>query len=193
MTRLKEDELDAFERDVHDVAAVDLGLAYMTSELASAPPSAQARARMLDAARPEDRLARYAEPIAALLGIDQPAALEAIARIDDPSAWFEFLPGISLLPVRGGEKAKGSLRGFVRVRAGVEFPEHEHLGEEAVMIMQGYYADGVTGAVFGPGDTPRQQVDTRHAFRVLADGPDLLGLVVAYGGLRAQGQEFPPF
>lgn len=193
MTRLKADELDAFERDVHDAAAVDLGLTAMIGDLASTPPSAHARARMLDAARPEDRLARYAEPMAALLGMDPAAALAHIARIDDPSAWFEFLPGISLLPVRGGERAKGSLSGFVRVRAGVEFPEHEHLGEEAVMIMQGYYADSVTGAVFGPGETPRQQVDTRHAFRVLADGPDLLGLVVAYGGLRAQGRDFPPF
>jgi anti-sigma factor ChrR (cupin superfamily) len=88
---------------------------------------------------------------------------------------------------------KNALRGFVRVRAGVEFPQHDHLGDEAVMIMQGFYADSASGEVFGPGDTPRQTVDTRHSFRVFADGPDLLGLVVAQGGLRAQGREFLPF
>jgi hypothetical protein len=142
---------------------------------------------------PEHRLARYAQPIAALLDIDVTAAEALIARIDDPSAWIDFLPGISLLPAPAGPHTVGALRGFVRVRAGVEFPEHEHLGDEAVMIMQGYYSDSITGAVFGPGDTPRMPVETRHSFRVFADGPDLLGLVVAQGGLRAQGQDFLPF
>jgi hypothetical protein len=191
--RHKKDELDAFGRDVEDAAAVDLGLSYVINELPAALPPIGFRDRLLGAALPEHRLARYAEPIAALLDIDVTAAEALIGRIDDPSAWFDFLPGISLLPVPAGPLAAGALRGFVRVRAGVEFPEHEHLGDEAVMIMQGYYSDSVTGEVFGPGDTPRMAVDTQHSFRVFADGPDLLGLVVAQGGLRAQGQEFLPF
>jgi hypothetical protein len=191
--RHKKDELDAFGRDVEDAAAVDLGLSYVASELPTIPPPADFRARLLGAALPEQRLARYAEPIAALLDIDRTAAEALISRIDDASAWIDFLPGISLLPAPAGPLAWGALRGFVRVRAGFEFPEHEHLGDEAVMIMQGYYSDSITGEVFGPGDTPRMAADTRHSFRVLADGPDLLGLVVAHNGLRAQGQEFLPF
>jgi hypothetical protein len=191
--RHKKDELDAFGRDVEDAAAVDLGLSYVTNELPAVLAPAGFRERLLDAALPDQRLARYAQPIAALLDIDLTAAQALIARIDDASAWIAFLPGISLLPAPAGPLALGALRGFVRVRAGVEFPEHEHLGDEAVMIMQGYYSDDVTGEVFGPGDTPRMAVDTRHSFRVFADGPDLLGLVVAQGGLRAQGQDFLPF
>jgi hypothetical protein len=191
--RHKKDELDAFGRDVEDAAAVDLGLSYVINELPPALPPADFRERLLGAALPEHRLTRYAEPIAALLDIDRAAAEALIARIDDPSAWIDFLPGISLLPAPAGPLTTGALRGFVRVRAGVEFPEHEHLGDEAVMIMQGYYSDSVTGEVFGPGDTPRMSVDTQHSFRVFADGPDLLGLVVAQGGLRAQGQAFLPF
>jgi anti-sigma factor ChrR (cupin superfamily) len=201
MTRQKKDELDAFARDVEGSASVDGyrshelsdGLSYVTNELPPIAAAAAFRERLLAAALPEQRLVRYAEPIAALLDVDLAAAEALIARIDDPSAWIEFLPGISLLPTPSGPRARGALRGFVRVRAGVEFPEHSHLGDEAVMIMQGYYSDSVTGAVFGPGDTPRMAVDTHHSFRVLADGPDLLGLVVAFGGLRAQGREFLPF
>jgi hypothetical protein len=193
MTGQRKDELDGFGRDVEDAAAVDLGLEYVATELPAVPPSADFRTRLLDAARTGERLARYAAPIAALLDIDSADAEALIARIDGPSAWFELLPGIWLLPAPAGPLAVGSLRGFVRVGAGVEFPEHSHLGDEAVMIMQGYYADGRTGEVFGPGDIPRHRVETQHSFRVFADGPDLLGLVVAHGGLRAQGQEFLPF
>lgn len=196
MTRHSKDELDAFGRDVEDAAPqdhVDLGLTYVITDLAAATPSADLRERMLAAARPEDRLGRYVDPICALLGIERADALALLARIDDPSAWFDFLPGIQLLPAPAGTRAQGALRGFVRVRAGTEFPEHSHLGDEAVMIMQGYYTDTVTGEVFGPGDTPRHAVNTQHSFRVFEEGPDLLGLVVAHGGLRAQGQDFLPF
>ena len=193
MTRSKTDELDAFWRDVPDRAAADLAFDFVSGSLAPISPSTDLRARLLRAAVPEERLARYADAIAERLEIDVEAARTLIARIDDPSAWFELLPGISLLPAPGGAGVQQALRGFVRVRAGVEFPEHEHLGEESVMIMQGYYADGVTGEVFGPGDVPTHALRSQHSFRVLADGPDLLGLVVAHGGLRAQGQEFLPF
>lgn len=193
MTRPKTDERDAFWREVPDRSAADLGLAAVSDALPPIAAGAPARQRLLDAAIPEERLIRFAEPIAALLEIEPDAARALIARIDDPGAWFELLPGISLLPAPGGASVTNALRGFVRVRAGVEFPQHEHLGDESVMIMQGYYADGVTGEVFGPGDVPRHAEHTQHSFRVLEDGPDLLGLVVAQGGLRAQGQEFLPF
>lgn len=193
MTGQKKDEHDAFGRDVEDAAGVDLGLEYVTTDLPAVTPPADFRQRLLAAARPEDRFARYATQIAGLLDIDVPAAEALIARIDDASAWFDFLPGISLLPAPSGPLAQGALRGFVRVAAGLEFPEHSHLGDEAVMIMQGYYSDSVTGEVFGPGDVPRMPIGSQHSFRVFADGPDLLGLVIAFGGLRAQGQEFLPF
>ena len=193
MTRSKSNEPDAFWRDVPDGTGADLGFACLSDTLTPVTPSDGLRERMLGAALPEDRLARYADRIAELLEIDVAAARALIARIDDPSAWFDFLPGIALLPAPGGPAVQNALRGFVRVRAGVEFPEHEHLGAEAVMIMQGYYADGVTGDVFGPGDVPQHAERSQHSFRVLADGPDLLGLVVAQGGLRAQGQTFLPF
>jgi hypothetical protein len=193
MTRSKSNEPDAFWRDVPDGTDADLGFACLSDTLAPVDPPASVRERILDAALPEERLARYADRITELLEVELAAARAVLARIDDPSAWFDLLPGIALLPAPGGPSVQNALRGFVRVRAGVEFPEHEHLGAESVMIMQGYYADGVTGEVFGPGDVPLHAEHSQHSFRVLADGPDLLGLVVAQGGLRAHGQTFLPF
>ncbi len=199
MTRSYTDELDGFERDLVTgmgpcgVAKPGRGLARLADGLPAVAPPLSLRARVLAAAAPDERLARYVQPITALLDVDERAARSMLARIDDPSAWFELMPGISLLPVDGGPRTQGALRGFVRIRAGTEFPLHQHLGEEAVMIMQGYYADGASGAVFGPGDTPIHPVGSEHSLRVLSDGPDLLGLFVAYGGLRAGEQAFLPF
>lgn len=192
MTRSNKQELDAFLREISDVSTADPLLSPLSDELEPVAPPLELRDRVLVAARADDRLAHYAPRIAAALDIDEPAARAWIARIDDPSAWFELLPGISLLPTGGGPRVDRALRGFVRVRAGVEFPLHEHYGEESVTIMQGYYADSATGEVFGPGDVPVRGRDSQHGFTVLADGPDLLGLVVAFGGLRARGQDFLP-
>jgi len=193
MARLKTEELDAFFQDIQAVPDAPLGFAALTDTLPAVPPPALLRDRILDDARPGDRLARFVMPIASLLDIEPAAARTLLARIDDPSAWFELLPGISVLLADGGPNVRGALRAFVKVRAGTEFPLHEHFGEESVMIMQGYYADSASGDVFGPGDTPIQPRGSQHSFRVLADGPDLLGLVVAQGGLRMQGREFLPF
>ena len=193
MKRSHTDEPDSFLKDVAEVPPDERPLVGLTDALPPAAPSASLRNRVLAAAIPAERLAHYLNQITAMLDIEPDDARALLARIDDPSAWFELLPGISLLPAGGGPRVHGALRGFVRVRAGVEFPQHEHLGDEAVMIMQGFYADGVTGEVFGPGDTPVHPIDSQHSFKVLSDGPDLLGLVVAQGGLRAQGQEFLPW
>jgi anti-sigma factor ChrR (cupin superfamily) len=198
MTQTKKEELDGFGSDVWGDADLaehrdaSLGLLQLSAALPLTTPSAALRERLLGDAVPEQRLARYAPAIAEMLDVSLAQAQQLIQRLDDPQAWFDVLPGVALMPAEGGPRAAGALRGFVRVRAGDEFPRHEHLGEEAVLIMQGYYADSLHGEVYGPGDVPRMQADSEHSFRVLADGPDLLGLVRADGGLRAMGQEFLP-
>jgi len=192
MTGSKTDALDAFLLEALDSSADDLEADSLVGQLPALAAPSGLRERILAAATPADRLARFAPSIARLLELELPAARALLLRIDEPSVWLNIYPGIDFLPAPGGPSVRAALRGFVRVRAGVEFPEHEHLGEETVMIMQGYYADGATGAVFGPGDSPKHAERSQHSFRVLADGPDLLGLVVAQGGVRTQQQEFLP-
>lgn len=186
-------EADRFLRELRAQQGERLAnaaLGSLSDLLARRAPSPSLRAKILEHLQPEERFARFAPALAQILDLDLTRTLALLARVDDPSAWFEALPGVAFLAVDGGPRARGALRAFVRVRSGVEFPEHEHLGDEAVLIMQGHYRDLEDGAVYGPGDVPSMPVATHHSFRVLEDGPDLLGLVVAYKGLRALGQDF---
>jgi ChrR Cupin-like domain len=193
MTEEKTAEADAFMLELRAQQGERLSgaaLSSLSDLLAQRTPSPLLRAKILEQLCPEERFARFAPAVAEILDLDRTRTLALLQRVDDPSAWFEALPGVAFLAADGGPRARGALRAFVRVRAGVEFPQHEHLGDEAVLIMQGHYRDNEDGAVYGPGDVPNMPVSTSHSFRVLEDGPDLLGLVVAYKGLRAQGQDF---
>jgi hypothetical protein len=195
MTESKPAAADAFLGELSEQGdlLVSFGLARLSEQLPEQAPSEPLRAQILDHARSEDRFARFAPAVAEFLDLELESARALLAQVDDQAAWFQALPGIDFLAADGGPRARGALRAFVRVRAGVEFPEHEHLGGEAVLIMQGHYRDSVDGTVYGPGDVPTHDTATHHSFRVFADGPDLLGLVVAHTGLRALGRDFLSF
>ena len=89
--------------------------------------------------------------------------------------------GMELLHVQGGRRVAGAITGFVRIEAGLAFPEHEHLGEEAVLIVAGRCEDA--GRIHQPGDIVRMPASSRHSFRV-CPGPDLVYLAVVQRGMR---------
>lgn len=199
MTVVRVIEPDAFLSDLaselereQQPADVGSALVQFSEALPELAPSPALRARLLDAARSEGRLARFASAVAELLdvGIDKAKAL--LESIDDPAAWSHELPGISFLWVEGGPRVAAAVRGFVRVQAGTEFPDHEHLGDERVLVLQGGFEDLQRGRVFRPGDADLMPAGTSHAYRALADGPDLVKLAVVQTGLRALGQEYLP-
>jgi quercetin dioxygenase-like cupin family protein len=192
-------EVDRFLSDLeqHDRAddapsAAELGLLALCDGLPAIEPPAALRARLLDAAVSPSRLARFAEQVADLLDVGLDKARELLARIDDPAAWSHDLPGISFLWVEGGPRVAQAVRGFVRVQAGLEFPHHEHLGDEVTLVLQGAFEDHDRKRVFRPGDIDRMSQGTSHGFHVLSDGPDLLKLAVVQTGLRALGQTYLP-
>jgi quercetin dioxygenase-like cupin family protein len=172
--------------------AAGIGLLHLSEALPAVAPPVSLRERILDGAHSEGRLARFAGAVAELLDVGLDKARALLDRIDDPAAWSHELPGISFLWVEGGPRVAVALRGFVRVDAGQEFPEHEHLGDEIVLVLQGGFEDVARGRVFRPGDIDRMPTGTSHGFRALPDGPDLLKLAVVQTGLRALGQDFLP-
>jgi quercetin dioxygenase-like cupin family protein len=186
---------DAFERELAETAGTDAparGLERSLESLQPIAPSAPLRARLMASAKPETRLLRFAAAVAGLLEVSVERASELLARVDDRSAFSVELPGVSLLWVDGGPSLANAVRGFVRVEAGCEFPEHEHLGEETVLVLQGRYVDSGTGEVFGPGDLARMPAGSSHGFRVPKGGPDLLKLAVVQVGLRAGEKVYEP-
>lgn len=173
------DELDDFLATAGDVDA----LAALAEALPSTAPEPSARARLLGLATPEGRLDRFADDVARLLDVPSDDAGALLARASTPAPYEAGpFPGVSLFHVEGGPAVAGAITGFVRLVAGAEFPEHEHLGDEAVLIVQGRLLDS-SGAERGPGELVPMPAGSRHGL-VAKHGPDLVYLAVLRVGLR---------
>jgi len=155
-------------------------LTFAVDELEPAPPPALAD---LLGKLPAARHARLVPEVARLLDIDEVRAGELLREVDEASGWEPgFLPAMEILHVDGGERVANAITGFVRLPAGSHFPDHEHLGDELVLIVQGYCRDG--DETVGPGSVIARPAGSAHSFDVLEGGTDLLYLAVVQEGLR---------
>ena len=168
------------------------GLAYLCDGLPRVAPANELRTRLLTSARRPGRLVRFADQVAKHLDVTLAKAQELLERIDDATAWTHQLPDVSFLWVEGGPSVAAAVRGFTRVTAGCEFPEHEHLGDELVLVLQGGFEDAARGLCFRAGDVDRMPAGSTHTFRALPGGTDLLKLSIVQVGVRALGQVFEP-
>jgi putative transcriptional regulator len=168
-----------------------LGLLSLSESLGEITPPPSLRARILEDAQPNARLGRFASVVAELLDLGIDKAKQLLERIDDPASWVDELPGVSFFWVEGGPRVADAVRGFLRVEAGHDFPEHEHLGDEVTLVLQGGFEDAERGMIFHAGDIDRMPQGTSHAFRALP-GVKLLKLSVVQTGLRALGHTYLP-
>jgi hypothetical protein len=185
--RADQAELDG----LRDVSAGH-ALAQLSEALEPVAPAADARARLLAGIPAKGRFERFAEATAKLLdlGIEQAKAL--LDRLDDASLFTDELPGISFFWCEGGPAVANAVRGFVRVKAGTAFPDHEHIGDEIVLVLQGSFVDSSRGLRFHAGDSDTMKAGTSHDYFVPEGGPDLLKLSVTQEGLRAMGHTYLP-
>ncbi len=168
LAEVPEDEVDAL------VGALD--------EPVSPPPSL--RASILDGAMLEGRFDRFRAAAAELLEIGEERAGALLDGIGRAESWGPSpVPWIELYHVEGGPSVADAITGFVRLPAGSEFPLHRHLGDEAVLLVQGSLEDSVTGRVFRPGDVVRMPAGTEHGFTV-RPGPGLVYLAVLHQGIQ---------
>lgn len=150
------------------------------------------RERLMSALPHSSRFERFADAVAELLDIERPRALRLLDQLDNRDLYNELMPGIELFWVRGGPRVADAVRGFVRVAAGLNFPEHEHFGEEHVLVLQGSFIDPSRDLTFRPGDIDNMPAGTSHLHIVPADGTDLLMLSVVHKGVSVGGQPFLP-
>lgn len=187
-----EDEFLKDLRELESGASGELGLLCASEALELPVPPSALRARMLADIPRQGRFERFAEATAKMLDIGLDAARALLDKLDDPTVWSHELPGIAFFWVEGGPAVKQAVRGFLRVDAGLDFPDHEHLGDETTLILQGSCVDAGRGLVFRPGDVDRMPSGTSHVLHVPKDGPHLVKLAVAHNGLRALGTTFLP-
>jgi quercetin dioxygenase-like cupin family protein len=201
MTERPKDELDAFLRDLESLAAsteaaVELSPGQLAAAVSEQPEPADApselRARLMAALPNTSRFERFVDAVSALLDLERGRAERLLDQLDNRSLFAEMTPGIELFWVEGGPRVANAVRGFVRVAAGLEFPEHEHFGEERVLVLQGSFRDPTRDRVFRPGDISVMPKGSSHLHIVPLDGPDLLMLSVIQEGVAVGEQKFWP-
>lgn len=163
---------------------LDLEVAGMLALIAGAPSeSAPLRARLIESLERTHRWDDLEHEMAALVDLDVDAMRAVLLAIDAAGPWD---PGpadaVELLHFRGGPAMANHITGFVRIAPGQPFPEHEHLGDEAVMVLQGGFRDS-SGAEHGRGALVRMPRGSAHSF--VAVGPlPLVYLAVVEDGVK---------
>lgn len=149
-----------------------------------ASPPAELRERVLSSASKVNRFASFANRVAQLIDVTVDKARQLLAAIDSAVAWEPGLAeGMSLYHLDAGPAAANAVVGFVKLKAGVAFPTHTHIGQETVLILQGRCTDE-DGTVSGPGDEVVKAGGTTHFFTTHGDAPDFIYLAVVFEGVQ---------
>lgn len=146
---------------------------------AEAPP-AGLRDRVLASRQRQGRYGIFADRIARLFDLPLADAEALMKRIEEPSAWTQFLiDGLELIPVVAGPKCAGAIATLVRIQPGATFPEHAHRGEETMLVLDGGFrepADG--GEEVWRGDEIFRDDGTEHALVALPGVPCVAAVLI---------------
>ena len=146
----------------------------LDAKLPAVEPPDSGRSRLLSAAAEGNRFADFTERVAELFDIPVAKARKILDRIDDPARWTPGPgPGVTLLGTRPGAAYEGALCGFVRVAPGARFPQHDHLGAEDSIVLQGACTDS-DGTVYRRYQDMHYDEGTSHDFEACEGGPDFL-------------------
>jgi len=191
MSRRDDTLRDAFldEALAEDPAALE-ALEALVDELEPLAPPPPLRSAILAAAVSEGRFARFATTFAKLLDVTVEAARRILDTFEASPDWEDGpLPGTcASLWIAGGPATAGCIRGFIRLGAGMTFPDHGHLGDEAVLVLQGSFTDLTNGRESLPGDVVTMPAGSRHSFVATPGGPDLLYFVLLREGVELGGE-----
>ncbi len=130
-------------------------------------PSAATRDRLLGAiAAGTERFAPFVERLCDMYDLEAGRIRELLGAIDDPAAnWRdELCEGFSALHFRGGPREATADCGLVRLKPGMLFPLHRHLGEESALVLQGSFRDLPSNRVYRAGDYGAMPANSTHAY-----------------------------
>lgn len=135
----------------------------------------------IDAITGPGRYERFAARVAGLYDVTVEKARMFLNWIDDPARWESAeYPNVEVIHLPAGPAWAGADCGLVRMPAGLEFPWHDHTGEEVTLVLQGQVHDS-SGVTMGPGDQQVLPPGAVHRYRVDAGGDDYIFAVRFFG------------
>lgn len=161
----------------------------LVASLSPVAPRPELRAQLFAAIDETCRFEDFVDPIAKLVHLSMERTRDYLRKIDEPQQWDAGpFPGVALLHIDSGPGLEQAITGFVRLDAGAQFPEHEHLGEERIFVLQGTYIDSL-GETYGPGSYVVKPPGTAHHLDVPSGGSDCIYLAVVERGVQVGEME----
>jgi hypothetical protein len=186
--------LPEFAAEHASAESADAELAELLAELSVVSASDvsesevdRGRARLLGAvAESGERFAPLFHKLTKFFDLSVDALREVFVRAGRESEWEQGpLPWVSLFHFAGGPAVAGLDTGFVKLKKGMPFPPHRHMGSERVLILEGSYKDHEQ-RYFGPGDFHDMSEGTEHSLQMSAD-EDVLLAVIMTGEIQVVG------
>lgn len=145
------------------------------------PPSTL-RSRLLDDISSIAPYSLYHDEMARILRGSKDALQRELKAMPHPKTWIDGpIPRCRLYPCIAAGAPRDAIRTLVLMESGSHFPEHEHLGDETVLILQGSLLHQ-DGKVSRPGEVLQMPKGTSHGFDV-PEGLDLIYLAVVDHGI----------
>lgn len=165
----------------HEWATTADALALLALPLPLAPPPLGARERLLEATQ-TGRFADFIPRVAHFFDVAQERAAELLDWLDEPARWETLMDWFHVIHLDGGPAVAGADAGFVRLRAGSDFPQHRHVGEERIFMLQGsIHLDG--GGILRRGEVLLSTPGSLHSLHVGED-VDCIYALVLYRGIE---------
>lgn len=144
----------------------------------SAPPAASLRARLFGRIGGRDRFLPFLDRLIALFDLSEDDTRREVDAITDPDAeWEELVDGCKFRDFDGGPGLGEAHAGLIRLQPGSVFPNHRHVGEERILLLQGRVRDSA-GNEFRAGDTLVSDDGTEHEMTAIGDEEVIYAAVV---------------
>ena len=166
-------------------------LADYALSLPRSKPSPAVRDRVLKSVSTTNRFEKFAAQVATLIDVSVEKALELVGRIDDAKSWMAtHVPGVFSYDLPVGPAVADAVVGFVKLAPGAVFPDHEHMGDDTMLVVQGSCIDS-HGTLMRRGDLMTMGEGTSHEFKA-QPGPDFIYLGIAKNGFKMFGEHIKP-
>ena len=144
----------------------------------SVPPTSGLRARLFGAINGRERFSPFLDRLITLFDLPEDETRREIDAILDPDAeWEPMIDGCSFRDFEGGPALGEAHAGLIRLQPGAVFPNHRHVGEERMLLLQGRVRD-TDGNEYRAGDTIVSADGSEHEMLAIGDEGVIYAAVV---------------